>query len=145
MADDAQANASQTNRREFVAAGVGLSAAALAGLAAVDRLFAQENGSRAEPKKRLLEAGQTILFQGDSITDAGRDKKLQGEVNSYKALGNGYAWLAASQLLVSEPNSGFKIFNRGISGNKVYQLAERWQADCLDIKPDVLSILIGVN
>ncbi|MEO7300416.1 MAG: GDSL-type esterase/lipase family protein, partial [Verrucomicrobiota bacterium] len=36
-------------------------------------------------------------------------------------------------------------FNRGISGNKVYQLAERWQADCLDLKPDVLSILIGVN
>ena len=38
-----------------------------------------------------------------------------------------------------------KIFNRGISGNKVYQLAERWQADCLDLKPNVLSILIGVN
>ena len=38
-----------------------------------------------------------------------------------------------------------KIYNRGISGNKVYQLAERWQADCLDLKPDVLSILIGVN
>jgi lysophospholipase L1-like esterase len=38
-----------------------------------------------------------------------------------------------------------KIFNRGISGNKVYQLAERWQTDCLDLKPDVLSILIGVN
>jgi lysophospholipase L1-like esterase len=145
MADDDRANASRANRREFVAAGAGLSAAVLAGLAAVDRLFAQEYEVHRQPKKRLLENGQTILFQGDSITDAGRDKKLQDEVNSYKALGGGYAWLAASQLLVSSPTAGYKIFNRGISGNKVYQLAERWQADCLDIKPDLLSILIGVN
>ena len=60
-------------------------------------------------------------------------------------MGNGYAWLAAAQLLVDSPDADLKFFNRGISGNKVYQLAERWQADCLDIKPDVLSILIGVN
>lgn len=141
MADDAV----RSDRREFVAAGVGLSAAALAGLAAVDRLLAEERSHSAEPAKSFLEPGQTILFQGDSITDAGRDRKLQGEVNSYKALGTGYAWLAASQLLVSAPQADYKIFNRGISGNKVYQLAERWQADCLDLKPDVLSILIGVN
>ena len=37
------------------------------------------------------------------------------------------------------------VYNRGISGNKVYQLAERWQKDCLDLKPDILSILIGIN
>lgn len=145
MIHDNASHASRANRREFVAAGVGLSAAALAGLAAVDKLFAQESAARSEPKKALLAPAQTILFQGDSITDAGRDKKLQDEVNSYRALGIGYAWLAASQLLVSWPDAGYKIFNRGISGNKVYQLAERWQADCLDIKPDVLSILIGVN
>ena len=48
-------------------------------------------------------------------------------------------------MLVDSPDADSKIFNRGISGNKVFQLAERWQADCLDLKPNVLSILIGVN
>ena len=46
---------------------------------------------------------------------------------------------------MDRPKAGLKIFNRGISGNKVFQLAARWQADCLDLKPNVLSILIGVN
>ena len=87
---------------------------------------------------------QTILFQGDSITDAGRNGSDHA-ANSQPRLGNGYAWLAAAQLLVDRPDDDLKIYNRGISGNKVYQLAERWQADCLDLKPDVLSILIGVN
>jgi lysophospholipase L1-like esterase len=59
--------------------------------------------------------------------------------------GNGYAWLAAAELLVGRPDDGLQIFNRGISGHKVFQLAERWQADCLDLKPSLLSILIGVN
>jgi lysophospholipase L1-like esterase len=145
MANNALAQTTATSRREFVLAGMGLSAAAVAGLAAVDNLFAEENAPISRPTKSLLERGQTILFQGDSITDAGRDRKLGGEVNSQKPLGNGYAWLAAAQLLVSTPDAGYKVFNRGISGNKVHQLAERWQADCLELKPDVLSILIGVN
>lgn len=85
-----------------------------------------------------------VLFQGDSITDAGRDR---GETapNNDKALGKGYAFLAASELLYRHADKNLKIYNKGISGNKVYQLAERWQQDCLDLKPDVLSILIGVN
>jgi lysophospholipase L1-like esterase len=53
--------------------------------------------------------------------------------------------MAASQLLLDAPEMGVKIFNRGISGDKVFQLADRWQQDCLDIKPNVLSILVGVN
>jgi lysophospholipase L1-like esterase len=60
-------------------------------------------------------------------------------------MGTGYAWMAASQILIDAPSTKLKFYNRGISGNKVYQLVERWQADCLDLKPDVLSILIGVN
>ena len=91
-----------------------------------------------------IKPGDTILFQGDSITDAGR-KRDDSAANSDVAMGRGYAWLAAAQLLIEKPDAGLKIFNRGISGNKVYQLAERWQADCLDLKPNVLSILIGVN
>ncbi len=91
-----------------------------------------------------LPKGTTILFQGDSITDAGRDKKNQ-IANQQKALGAGYAWMAASHLLIKNPQLNLTIHNRGISGNKVHQLANRWDKDCLDLKPDILSIMIGVN
>jgi lysophospholipase L1-like esterase len=60
-------------------------------------------------------------------------------------MGSGYAMIAASGLLFQYADKNLKIYNRGISGNKVYQLADRWEKDCLDIKPNVLSILIGVN
>ena len=91
----------------------------------------------------LLSGGNTILFQGDSITDAGRDKKHE-VANEQRAFGRGYAWMAASQLLIYQPEKKYSIYNRGISGNKVHQLDARWEKDCLDLKPDVLSILIGV-
>jgi len=99
------------------------------------------------PGRNLIAKGDVILFQGDSITDMGRsrDKEKTSAPNNQPGLGNGYAWLAAAELLVGRPDDGLKIYNRGISGHKVFQLAERWQADCLDLKPDVLSILIGVN
>lgn len=101
------------------------------------------------PRNRAvtIRRGNVILFQGDSITDAGRsrDNEKTSAPNNQPGLGNGYAWLAAAELLVDRPDDALKFFNRGISGNKVFQLAERWQADCLDLKPDVLSILIGVN
>lgn len=93
----------------------------------------------------LVHDGDVILFQGDSITDAGRSREQAANANNQAALGTGYAWMAAAELLVDRPKAGLKIFNRGISGNKVYQLAERWQPDCLDLKPTLLSILIGVN
>lgn len=86
----------------------------------------------------------TVLFQGDSITDAGRDKKKEVP-NSANSFGRGYAFLAASNLLNALPEKDLTIYNRGISGNKVYQLSERWGKDCLELEPDVLSILIGVN
>jgi lysophospholipase L1-like esterase len=95
-------------------------------------------------KKITLQKSNVILFQGDSITDAGR-RRDDNEYNSPGHLGSGYALLAAAGLLEKYASLNLKIFNKGISGNKVYQLAERWDADCLDIKPDVLSILIGVN
>ena len=87
---------------------------------------------------------RVILFQGDSITDAGRDRKRQG-VNDSRSLGRGYPALVAADLLSEHPTRGYQIHNRGISGNKVPDLQKRWDADCLQIKPDVLSILIGVN
>nr|WP_294793373.1 SGNH/GDSL hydrolase family protein [uncultured Mucilaginibacter sp.] len=100
----------------------------------------------AEPKgkKVTIEKGDIILFQGDSITDSGRNK-TNNTPNAAPHLGNGYALMAAGELLLKHPHKDLKIFNKGISGNKVYQLAERWDADALDIKPTVLSIHIGVN
>jgi lysophospholipase L1-like esterase len=140
----AELSFSQPNRREFVLAGAGLTAAGLAAMAAANKAWAFAAGDAAAAGKSLIAPGQTILFQGDSITDAGR-KRDDNAFNSPPALGRGYAWLAAARLLVDHADDSLKIYNRGISGNKVYQLAERWQADCLDLKPDVLSILIGVN
>src|SRR3954470_16284857 len=68
-------------------------------------------------KKRVsLNDGDVILFQGDSITDAGRKKDDTG-VNNASALGSGYALFAASDLLLDHPDKHLQIYNRGISGN----------------------------
>jgi len=91
-----------------------------------------------------LPAGATILFQGDSITDVGRDRN-RGQANDPRSLGNGYPMLIASGLLRDHAEKKLNVLNRGISGNKVPDLAARWQAECIDLKPNVLSILIGVN
>lgn len=129
------------NRRSFVKTSA-LGTAALAGLCAATEAVGAARGKQIRIAKR-----DVVLFQGDSITDAGRsrDKGKTDVANNQPGLGNGYAWLAAAQLLVDRPADELQFFNRGISGHKVFQLAERWQADCLDLKPDVLSILIGVN
>jgi lysophospholipase L1-like esterase len=91
-----------------------------------------------------ISKGNTILFQGDSITDAGR-KKEDNLFNNPASLGTGYVVQAAAEMLLSHADKDLKIYNKGISGNKVFQLANRWENDCLAIKPEVLSILIGVN
>jgi lysophospholipase L1-like esterase len=139
-------NQSQPNRRKFVLGGAAASAAGLAALAGTESLFAQVAPNSASSKAApLIGKDEIILFQGDSITDAGRNREKAADANSADAMGKGYAWMAASQVLVESPDAGLKIFNRGISGDKVWQLADRWQADCLDLKPNVLSILVGVN
>jgi lysophospholipase L1-like esterase len=110
-------------------------------IAATQRLT--RDAGAAEPAK--LKSGQTVLFQGDSITDAGRDRRSQNRANHTRAMGSGYAMLLGCELLRDHAQLGLKVFNRGISGNKVPDLDARWQEDCLDLKPAVLSILIGVN
>lgn len=92
-----------------------------------------------------LHQGATILFQGDSITDAGRDRERQDQPNDGRSLGRGYPFLLAGEILRDHRSLDLNIYNRGISGNKVPDLDARWQADCLDLKPSLLSILIGVN
>ena len=117
-----------------------------AGLAALASTICKDTFGDDHQKidKVALKKDTKILFQGDSITDAGRDKKNQ-IANAQKAFGGGYAWMAASHLLISNPEFNLTIHNRGISGNKVHQLAARWDKDCIALQPDILSILIGVN
>jgi lysophospholipase L1-like esterase len=99
----------------------------------------------ARGKASLIKKGSVVLFQGDSITDAGRSRVDAAKANNHKAIGRGYSWVAAANMLTELPDHDLKIFNRGISGHKVHQLAGRWEKDCFSLKPDVLSILIGVN
>lgn len=81
---------------------------------------------------------QTILLQGDSITDVGRSR----EDNASR--GHGYATLTAARLMLDHPGR-FNVLNRGVSGNRVVDLYARIKADFINLKPDYLSILIGVN
>jgi len=91
-----------------------------------------------------LSKGDIILLQGDSITDAGRNRNDAGP-NTQSSFGAGYALFTAASILANHPDKELSIYNRGISGNKVFQLAERWEKDCLELQPNILSILIGVN
>jgi len=91
-----------------------------------------------------LKRDSVILFQGDFITDAGR-KRESNTCNNIDQLGSGYTLFTATSLLAKHADKQPKIYNRGISGNKVFQLRERWEIDTLAFMPDVLSILIGVN
>ena len=85
----------------------------------------------------------TIVFQGDSITDAGRDRDLTLPAN--QGMGIGYPFMTMAKLRVMEPKNDWQVFNRGISGNRIVDLYARWKREALNLKPDILSILIGVN
>ncbi|MDT0345749.1 SGNH/GDSL hydrolase family protein [Streptomyces litchfieldiae] len=86
-----------------------------------------------------LPPGTTVLFQGDSITDAGRLAE-PGE-----GLGDGYARVGADLLRARHPEAGITFLNRGISGNRVADLRARWADDALALKPDLVSVMIGIN
>ena len=83
--------------------------------------------------------GDTILFQGDSVTDCARERS-----DSY-SLGGGYPALIAAYLWSQFPNLNLTILNRGVSGDRVYDLASRWEDDCLKLQPNWVSILVGIN
>ena len=80
-----------------------------------------------------------IVFQGDSITDAGRDKR------NYHDMGNGYPKYAAASIREAFPDTEIELINLGISGNRTDQLFDRLYPDAIAFEPDVISILIGIN
>ncbi len=80
-----------------------------------------------------------VLFQGDSITDAGRDR------SDFHNLGSGYPKYAAKYIREKYPRAEFEFINLGISGDRTENLVERLQSDFIDVSPDVVSIMIGIN
>ncbi|MGR3292448.1 MAG: GDSL-type esterase/lipase family protein [Candidatus Scalindua sp.] len=87
----------------------------------------------------LFKENTVILFQGDSITDCGRNRE------DPDSLGDGYVNLITETLSGRYSQSNLKFVNRGISGDKIRDLQFRWDTDCINVKPDILSILVGVN
>lgn len=85
--------------------------------------------------------GTRILFQGDSITDGNRGRNADPN----HILGHGYQFIIAARYGADFAERNLVFLNRGISGNKVSDLARRWTPDTLELRPDLLSILIGVN
>ncbi len=77
---------------------------------------------------------KTILFQGDSITDCGRGD----------GLGNGYALMVTAELGCENPGK-YQFLNRGISGNRITDIYARIKRDIINLKPDYMSLLVGVN
>ena len=89
----------------------------------------------------LFTTGARILFQGDSITDGNRGRSEDPN----HILGHGYAFILAAKYGCQFPERRLTFLNRGISGNTVAALQARWREDTLAFKPDLLSVLIGVN
>jgi lysophospholipase L1-like esterase len=88
----------------------------------------------------------TLLFIGDSITDA--DRKPSGEASAWEpsfGLGHGYVSMIYGWLHAAHPEADIRGINKGFSGNTVRDLAARWQSDVLELKPDVLCLMIGIN
>ena len=85
--------------------------------------------------------GARILFQGDSITDGNRGRNTDPN----HILGHGYQFIIAARYGAALADRDLTFMNRGISGNTVLDLEKRWPKDTLDLKPDLISILIGVN
>jgi lysophospholipase L1-like esterase len=99
-----------------------------------------------------VKKGCRVLYIGDSITDGNWGGVNSAKPSSERALwdmnhiyGHGYVFLCASYYLSTYPEMEYEFFNRGISGNTLQNMADRWDGDALSIRPDVLSILIGTN
>lgn len=124
-----------------IALTVGLILLALSNTVSSNAADGAEGKAKVNEVMPIFQKDGRILFQGDSITDGNRGRNADPN----HILGHGYAFIIAARYgdILAERNLTF--LNRGISGNTVADLAARWQKDTLDLKPDVLSILIGIN
>ncbi|MBR2869554.1 MAG: SGNH/GDSL hydrolase family protein [Clostridia bacterium] len=88
-----------------------------------------------------LNKNDVVLFSGDSITDGNRGKSM----DCNHIMGHGYQYIAASRLALDNAENMPKFINKGYSGETAKELLEKWQADVIDNRPTLLSILVGVN
>jgi lysophospholipase L1-like esterase len=99
-------------------------------------------GAQSLPKLAALRANDVVVFQGDSITDGGRARTG----NDYNhTMGQDYAYIVSAEVGAAYPERSLTFLNRGISGDTIVRLAARWREDTLDLKPNLLSITVGVN
>jgi lysophospholipase L1-like esterase len=89
----------------------------------------------------VLPPNPVVLFQGDSITDGNRGRNQDPN----HILGHGYQFIIAADIAAHEPDRHVQFLNRGVSGSEIGDLAKRWQDDVIALKPDLLSVLIGIN
>ncbi len=101
-------------------------------------LFAADDKTEIMP---IFQKDARVLFQGDSITDGNRGRNTDPN----HILGHGYAFIIAAKFGDELAERNLEFINRGISGNTVGDLTNRWQKDTLDLRPDILSILVGIN
>ncbi len=111
-----------------------------------EQIIKKESTEQTKPRKR-------ILFIGDSVTDGGwgrsgglmtpSEKRNQWDQNHL--YGHGYMEMCAAHYMSLYPEEDFVFMNRGVSGNTLYDLQRRWQQDALNLQPDVVSILVGIN
>jgi lysophospholipase L1-like esterase len=111
----------------------------------IKRVWSAPPGQTCSSRKEFIKIhpNSTLLMIGDSITDCGRVSPVTETVRD--SLGYGYVKLIHNMLAATCPRQHIRIINRGISGNTVRDLTARWQSDVLDLRPDWLSILIGIN
>lgn len=92
----------------------------------------------------MMKKNDVIVFQGDSISDMGRQRDLPEGTSNYK-LGGGYPTMVAGDLLSQYPESNLQFYNRAVSGDRVTDILARWKMDCLNLKPTLVSLLCGGN
>lgn len=116
--------------------------AGLTGVAALSmNQLSSSPDQNSDMKQTTTKKGLSILFQGDSITDGNRTRD-----NDWNhIMGHGYAYLISSRMWYKYPEGNLQFFNRGISGNKITDLEARWQKDALDLQPNIISIMVGIN
>lgn len=125
----------QKSRRSFIRSSA--STAFLCGLSPLAASAEKTAGAENAPD----ETGRVFLFQGDSITDGNRGRNNDPN----HVMGHGYAFSIASRIGADFSQSDLSFYNRGISGNTIPDLQKRWQTDTLELKPNVLSLLVGIN
>lgn len=113
---------------------------------------AESNNDNAQQDEQTCSKVKRALFIGDSITDgswghdcAGSPSTERNTTDLNHIYGHGYMYLCASELQSRHPEADIQFFNRGISGHTLQMMADRWDSDCLALKPDLVSVLIGTN